>query len=153
MTRDAATLPGLLPAFERQPGPNGTKSLLQALVEAIGGEVALVDRDLDLLYDELFIETCSDWAAPYIGALIGYRPLSGPSADVRSPRAEAAATIGLRRSKGTVAAIERLTRTVTGWPARVREASHEIARTQHLNMQALDRLGTLSLRAPLPEGL
>ncbi|MFI1258880.1 hypothetical protein ACH4U6_34565 [Streptomyces netropsis] len=37
---------------------------------------------------------------------------------VRSPRAEGAHTIAYRRRKGTAAALEQLTRDVTGWPAR-----------------------------------
>lgn len=147
MTMDAAALLALLPATERRDAADG---LLAALIEAIGGELAIVDRDLDQLYDDLFIETCADWVAPYIGALIGYRPLSGPSASLRSPRAEVADTIALRRAKGTLSAVDKLARSITGWQARVREAAPELARTQHLNFQAPDRVGTASLRAPLP---
>ncbi|RKH76640.1 hypothetical protein D7Y13_44295, partial [Corallococcus praedator] len=69
MTAGTDPLLALLPAFERRRGPDGQPTLVEALVTAIGTEVTLADVDLDQLYDDLFIETCADWAAPYLGAL------------------------------------------------------------------------------------
>ena len=61
-----------------------------------------------------FIETCAPWVIPYIGELIGFDPvytvaLSGPDS-----RAEVANTIGYRRRKGTLLAMEQLTHDVSG---------------------------------------
>ena len=40
-------------------------------------QVAAIEENLDQLYDDQFIETAAEWAAPYIGDLIGCRPLHG----------------------------------------------------------------------------
>ncbi len=64
-------------------------------------EFAALEENVEQLYDDQFIETCADWVAPYIGDLIGYRPLHGVAPHVASPRAEVANTIAYRRRKGT----------------------------------------------------
>ena len=70
---------------------------------------------------------------PYIGDLIGYRPLHGVAAAIASPRAEVANTIAYRRRKGTAAMLEQLARDVTGWPARAVEFFEQLATTQYMN--------------------
>ncbi len=75
---------------------------------------------------------------PYIGDLIGYRPLHGRILDaatsaIGSPRAEVAHTIGYRRRKGTAAMLEQLARDVTGWDAAVVEFFRLLATTQYMN--------------------
>jgi hypothetical protein len=134
MRFDAERLQRLLPAVYRlrdaqQGGP--LAGLLSVLAEQIG----LVEHDLDRLYDDQFIETCADWAVPYIGDLVGYRPLAlhGVTARVASPRAEVAHTIAYRRRKGTAAMLEQLARDVTGWDARAVEFFRLLATTQYLN--------------------
>src|SRR6516164_2553068 len=72
---------------------------LKALLSVIADQAGVLEEDLAQLYDDQFIETCADWAVPYIGDLIGYRALYGLPSQVRSPRAEVANTIGLRRRK------------------------------------------------------
>ena len=76
---------------------------LRDLVGLIAREFEALEENVEQLYDDQFIETCADWVAPYIGDLIGYRPLHGVAAAVASPRAEVANTIGYRRRKGTAA--------------------------------------------------
>ena len=48
---------------------------LRALLRVINEQVAVVETDIAQLYDDWFIETCADWAVPYIGDLVGYRPV------------------------------------------------------------------------------
>jgi len=48
--------------------------VLRALLGIIDEQVVVLERDLERLYDNWFIETCEDWAVPYIGELIGYSP-------------------------------------------------------------------------------
>lgn len=104
-------------------------SLLAVLAEQLG----VLQEDLDQLYDDQFIETCADWVAPYIGDLIGYRPLHGVTPRVASPRAEVAHTIAYRRRKGTVIVLEQLARDVTGWNATAVEFFQRLVMTQYMN--------------------
>jgi hypothetical protein len=92
-------------------GPLG--NLIALLAEPIGE----LQDDLDRLYDDQFIETCADWAASYIGELVGYQSLPGGVAALSTPRAEVAHTIGYRRRKGTQPVLEQLAFDVTRWRA------------------------------------
>jgi hypothetical protein len=106
---------------------------LQSLLMVINEQIAIVEEDLDQLYDNQFIETCAPWVIPYIGDLIGYQPVHGEAAAVASPRAEVANTISLRRRKGTVLALEQLARDVTGWGTHAVEFFQLLAATQYMN--------------------
>jgi hypothetical protein len=108
----------------------GPLASLMAIVEE---QVLALRENLDQLYDDHFIETCADWAAPYIGDLISYRPLHGVTPEVASPRAEVAHTIGYRRRKGTITVIEQLARDVTGWNATAVEFFQRLIVTQYMN--------------------
>ena len=48
---------------------------LANLLAVLAEQVALLEEDLEQLYDDHFIETCAEWVVPYIGDLIGYRSL------------------------------------------------------------------------------
>ncbi|MEO8069879.1 MAG: hypothetical protein ABI652_00630, partial [Acidobacteriota bacterium] len=87
------------------------------------------------------------WVAPYIGDLIGYRPLHGVAAAVASPRAEVANTIAYRRRKGTAAMLEQLARDVTDWPARAVEFFEQLATSQYMNHVRLHASATANLRS------
>jgi len=120
---------------------------LRALVALIAREFEAIEENLEQLYDDQFIETCDDWVAPYIGDLIGYRPLHGTTTAVASPRAEVANTIAYRRRKGTAAMLEQLARDVTGWPARAVEFFEQLATTQYMKHPRLQAPATVDLRA------
>ena len=92
-----------------------TRGPLQSLLMLIAEQIAVVEGDLDQLYDDQFTDTCAPWVIPYIGDLIGYRSVKGVAPAVASPRAEVAHTISFRRRKGTVLVLEPLARDVTGW--------------------------------------
>lgn len=146
MSLDAQQLLQLLPAIYRlrdaeQGGP------LEAFLSVVATQIAALEENLAQLYDDQFIETCAEWVVPYIGDLVAYRQLSGATAQVRSPRAEVANTIGFRRRKGTTSVIQQLASEITGWDAQVVEFFQTIAVTQYLNHLRPSSLGSPDLRA------
>ncbi|NEQ32356.1 MAG: hypothetical protein F6K04_15370 [Leptolyngbya sp. SIO4C5] len=145
MTFDAETLYRLLPAIYRSRDLEQGEPL-QALVQVLAREIAVLETDLDQLYDDQFIETCAEWGVPYIGDLIGDRPLYTNLPGFPSARAAVANTIGYRRRKGTAAMLEQLGRDVTGWPARVAEFFELLATTQYMNHLRPHNLTTPDLR-------
>ena len=141
MTDDTNRLWELLPVVHRQRdlelgGP------LRDLLGVIAEQVDAVEATADQLYENWFIETCDDWVVPYIGALVGYRPVQDPrraggEADgLRNrflvPRSEVANTIRYRRRKGTLFVLQQLALDVAGWPARVVEFDRLVAATGSL---------------------
>ena len=61
---------------------------LRALLRVIAEQVEVVEDDIAQLYENWFVETCQDWVVPYIGALVGYRPVheAGEPGDPRLAR-------------------------------------------------------------------
>lgn len=132
MSKIAKNLYQLLPAIHRiRDAEQGYP--LRELLGVIAEQVAAMEENLEQLYDDQFIETCAQWAAPYIGDLIGYRTLHGEVPGVASPRADVANTIRYRRRKGTATMLEQLARDVTGWPARVVEFFQVLGWNQNMN--------------------
>ena len=120
---------------------------LHALISLIAREIEAIEENVEQLYDDQFIETCDKWVPPYIGDLIGYRPLHAVAASVRSPRAEVANTIAYRRRKGTASMLEQLARDVTDWPARAVEFFEQLATTQYMNHVRLHAPATAPIRS------
>jgi hypothetical protein len=133
MSFDKDELYKLLPAIHRIRDAEQGDMPLQALLAVVAEQAAVLDEDLAQLYDDQFIETCQGWVAPYIGDLIGYRPLHGVVPKISSPRAEVANTMSYRRRKGTATMLEQLARDVTDWPARAVEFFQLLATTQFMN--------------------
>lgn len=141
----AERLYALLPAVYRvRDAEHGGQ--LRALLALFASELTALEENLDQLYDDQFIETCAAWVLPYIGELVGYRQLHGPSAAVASPRAEVANTIRYRRRKGTASMLEQLARDVTGCPAHVVEFFERLATTQYMKHVRLHAPATADLR-------
>lgn len=105
---------------------------LRALMSVIETELETIEKDIDGLYNNWFIETCEDWVVPYIGDLLGAQNLHYVSSG-KSLRAYVANTLAYRRRKGTPAVIEQLAQDVTGWHARVVEFFQLLAATQNMN--------------------
>src|SRR4051812_8380207 len=93
------------------------KGPLESLLSVIAGQIAVLEENLEQLYNDQFIETCAEWAIAYIGDLVGTRQLISIPGASFSQRAEVANTIRYRRRKGTASVIEQLARDVTGWDA------------------------------------
>src|SRR5437867_1516132 len=132
---------------------------LRRLSQVIAEQVDVVEDDIGRLNENWCIDTCEDWVVPYIGDLIGYRPIheAGEPGDPRLPQAralnkiliprrEVANTIAYRRRKGTLALLELLANNVAGWPARAVEFYKLLGWTQHLNHQRPHRGRTADLR-------
>ncbi len=119
---------------------------LRALLAVIERELEAVEADAARLYDNWFIETCDEWTVPYIGDLLGARPIQPvPSAGV-STRAWVANTIAYRRRNGTALVLEQLARDVTGWPAAAVEFFQRLGTTQHMNHVRLAPSATARVR-------
>jgi len=119
---------------------------LKQLIEVIGGQAAVIEENLEQLYENNFVETSAPWALPYVGDLLGIRGLSGGGTLTRAPRAEVGHTIAYRRRKGTAAMLELLARDVTGWPVRAVEFFERLAATQHFNHIRRQNRAFISLR-------
>jgi hypothetical protein len=157
MTTDLDRLYELVPAVYRMRDADQGYPL-RALLRVVGEQVDVVQRDIGGLYENWFIETCEDWVVPYIGALIGYTPVSTsgatpgttPRAQAREriivPRREVANTIRLRRRKGTLSMLEDLAESVAGWPARAVEFYRLLAVTQNIDYLRMNRGRTAELR-------
>jgi len=103
---------------------------LRELVNRIGVQVAAVRRGVDALAANQFIETCDDWAIPYIGDLLATRLVA--CMDARAQRLDVARTIYYRRRAGTVGLLEELASDIVGHDARVVEFFRRMGRTRHL---------------------
>ncbi|HVN06242.1 MAG TPA: hypothetical protein VMT86_17590 [Bryobacteraceae bacterium] len=119
---------------------------LLALLQVIAQQTANLRQDLDDLWDNFFIETCEDWAVPYIGQLIGANLLANPVTS--SNRLQVRDTIHWRRSKGTPAMLQSLAAEVSGWAMDFAEFFSSIAWAQNLNHIRLNRVVTPNLRDP-----
>lgn len=145
----------LLPAIQRQRDADQGYPL-KALLRVIAEQVNLVEDDITRLYDNWFIETAEDWVVPYIGDLVGYRPVAeaglppdSPASEhprVLVPRREIANLIRYRRRKGTLSVLELLAHDVAGWPARAVEFYKRLGWTQNIDHLHLNRHRLADLR-------
>lgn len=121
---------------------------LKALLRVIQGEMDAVRKDVGGLYDNWFIETCDEWAVPYIGDVLGVRGLHPAIPGVFSLRPYVANTLSYRRRKGTAAVLEQLAHDVTGWSSRAVEYFTLLSVTQNLN-HVRPRNTTVDLRGDM----
>jgi hypothetical protein len=124
---------------------------LQELLARVGVQTAVVRRSIDRLWADQSIETCDDWAIPYIGELLDTNLVNG--LDPAAQRVDVAKTIHYRRRKGTLAVLEELARDVTRgvseWDAHLVEAFRRLSRTRHLLDPPIG-LGPLQAALPTP---
>jgi len=140
----------LLPAIYRIEDAEHNDQL-RALLTVIETELAAIERDIEDLYENWFIETCEDWVIPYIGDLLGVRLIhTVESAGIYSLRPYVANTLAYRRRKGTAFVLEELARDLTGWPARAVEFFQLLGTTQHVNHVRPEPLCPIDLRDPDP---
>ncbi|MFI2346418.1 hypothetical protein ACH492_05035 [Streptomyces sp. NPDC019443] len=145
----------LLPALYRSRDAQQGESL-RALLSVVEEQVRLLDEDMARMYENWFIETCQEWAVPYIGDLVGYRPApsaTGP-ADARTteflfPRRAVAHVVGDRRRKGTLALLESLATDLAELPAKAVEFYRLLSVTQPVRLLGT---GDVLLRHRLRQG-
>ena len=111
---------------------------LEAYLAVVEESFSAVHENIEALYNDLFIETCDDWAVPYLADLLGTSHLKG---DPWTLRADVADTVALRRRKGTLGAIELLAFDLTEWAAHCVELRENLLWNQHLNHQRPDEGG------------
>lgn len=149
------SLYSLLPALIRQRDQRTDKALEQ-LLAIIDDQATQIERDLERMYDNWFIETCEDWVVPYIGDLLGYDLPPGalaPGASsaalerVLAPRREVGNLIAQRRRKGTAVVLEALARDTTNWPARAVEYYQRLVVAQHLDHTRPERVATIDIHS------
>ncbi|WP_020672149.1 hypothetical protein [Amycolatopsis nigrescens] len=148
-TADPDRLYGLLPLYHRRVdtelgGP------LRALLAVLTEQANLVTADIEQLYENWFIETCQDWAVPYLGDLVGYRLLGGLPESLAAgeaakrlaawlaPRRDVADTVAARRRKGTLPLLEELAASVAQWPARAVEFGPLVTATGPVRLLGAD---------------
>jgi hypothetical protein len=103
----------LLPAvFRTRDAQQGGQ--LEAFFQVLEEQATIVRQNVWQLYNDQFIETCAPWVIPYIGELIGFDPVYTVALVSADSRAEVANTIGYRRRKGTLLAMEQVTHDVSG---------------------------------------
>src|SRR5262249_42776079 len=116
------------------------------LLSIVAEQVAVLEENLEELYDDQFIETCAEWVVPYIGDLVGARGLQVFPSATFSQRSQVANTIAYRRRKGTAAVIEQLARDVTDWDASAVEYFKLLATTQYMKHLRPSNLAIADLR-------
>jgi hypothetical protein len=149
--RDPDGLAELLPQWHRLRDAEEGEPL-RALLAVIAEQVDLVRSGVEQSYEDWFVETAAEWVLPYLGDLVGYRPLPGYErvlatgfrdgrgdsrrrlAEALAPRRDVAATVANRRRKGTLALLEELSESVAGWPARAVEFSRLVAHQQPVRL-------------------
>lgn len=125
----------LLPAVHRRRDAEAGEPL-RALLEVMAGQLALIEDDIDQRYEDWFIETCADWAIPYIGALVG---VPSAVAGVPPSRRTVANAVRARRRKGVAAALGALAGDIGGWPALPVEFGRHVGQTQSLRLGRSER--------------
>lgn len=121
---------------------------LRALIEILAEQAQVMEQDITTLYDDWFIETCSEWLVPYIGEQLGVRHLR-EGLDENLPfsrRAIVANTLAYRRRKGTPSVLEQLAYDTSGYRAHVLEFFSRLDSTQHVNHVRPEAVRTPDLR-------
>lgn len=111
---------------------------LRAYLDILDSVSSAIRNDIEALYHDLFIETCSDWVIPYLADLLGLSHLAG---DPWTLRSDVARAVHHRRRKGTLGAIESLTFALSGWAVHAVELRERLVWNQHLNHLRPDASG------------
>ncbi|MER7400697.1 hypothetical protein ABT381_34870, partial [Streptomyces sp. NPDC000151] len=153
MSREPDGLAELLPQWHRLRDAEQGEPL-RALLAVIAEQVDLVRDGVEQQYDDWFVETAAEWVLPYLGDLVGYKPLPGYErvlatglkdgglpdssrrrlAEALAPRRDVASTVANRRRKGTLSLLEELSAEVAGWPARAVEFSRLVSQDQPVKL-------------------
>lgn len=115
--------------YRNEDGLAANPGVLRRIVELIGAEAARSRRSIDRLWEDQHIETCDDWAIPYIGDLVGARLVS--ALDHRGRRVDVANAVRSRRRRGTPDLLDWLVRSMSGWDVVLVEGFRRLARTRH----------------------
>src|SRR5262249_21390111 len=145
MSLNAKQLYDILPAvFRGRDAANGLPLL--ELMQVIAQQSDILEDNIRQLYDDEFIETCARWVIPYIGDLVGSNPMYEIGAASEGRRAEVANTIGYRRRKGTLLALEQVSKDVSGMPAVAVEFFRRLITNESMRHVRLNSVANINLR-------
>ena len=91
---------------------------LRTLLGVMDEQRRRIEADIERMYDDLFIETCSPDLVGHLGAVVG--------ADPGATRAEVANTIRVGDEPATLASLARFATDVTGWQATVTQPRPDV---------------------------
>lgn len=130
-THYAEKIWGLIPeVYRNADGLAERPGRLRALVGVLADQAAVARRSVDRLWADTRADEADDWAIPYIGALIGARPVS--ALNRAAQRANLARTILYRRRQGTVRLTELLADDIADWDAVSSEGFLRVIRHWHM---------------------
>ena len=115
--------------YREQDGLAEPPGVLRGFIEVLAQQAATLRRSNDRLWDDEFIDLCSDWAVPYIGELVATRMVS--ALNLRGRRVDVAKTIYYRRRVGTPRILEELIADITGWEGKLVEEFRGLGRMRH----------------------
>jgi hypothetical protein len=115
--------------YRNEDGIAAQPGQLRAFVEILAGQAAIARRSIDRLWADTRVDEADDWAIPYIGALVGARPVNALNRGAQ--RANVGRTILYRRRQGTVHLAELLADDIADWDAVVSEAFRRLLRFWH----------------------
>lgn len=119
---------------------------LLRLLDVLAGPLADLEAAAATALDDHFVERARGSVLRLLAELVGARLLG---TDERTNRGVVAATVRWRRRKGTMATLEEVLRTTTGWATEVDEASRSLLATQDLDDQLPFRGATTDLGDPI----
>jgi len=115
--------------YREEDGLAEPPGVLRGFIEVLAQQAATLRRSSDRLWDDQFIDLCSEWAVPYIGELVATRMVS--ALNLRGRRVDVAKTIYYRRRAGTPRILEELIADVTGWEGKLVEEFRRLGRMRH----------------------
>ncbi|HET7882637.1 MAG TPA: hypothetical protein VFL55_17265 [Acetobacteraceae bacterium] len=121
-------LPGIYRSLDQAAVP-GAQGPLWELLGRLGAQAATVRRSIDRMWENQSLETCDDWAVPYIGDLLAARLVA--CLDAPAQRLDVAKTIYYRRRAGTLGVLEELAANIANRDARAVEFFRRLGRTRH----------------------
>ena len=138
----------MIPEYYRElDGEADTPGVLRGFIEVLAQQAATLRRSNDRLWDDQFIDLCSDWAVPYIGELVATRMLSPLLR--RGRRIDVAKTVYYRRRAGTPRVLEELIADITGWEGKLVEEFKLLGRARHgLDPEPSEYAGALTGTMP-----
>jgi tail protein P2 I len=115
---------------------------LRAYMAVLESVYAMIQGDIDQLYDDWFIETCQERMVPYIADLVDVEQLLDTWHIQGTRRRHIANITTYRRITGTLETIEDIARDLTGWPVHAVDMAGLVSATEHTRFPRTRR-GTL----------
>lgn len=139
---------GYLPTFFRE-ADQAQGQPARALLAIVEAELNALERNMQALYDNWFVETCEPWVVPYIADLLGIAGLTGggsPGDDGARQRERVADAVRFYRRKGTPGTLEEVAALTTGWAVRLVVYARLLARAQNVKHVLLHDGRTVDVR-------